>query len=162
AIASGPGHGTLTSFNAATGAFTYKPNTNFHGTDSFTFTASDGINTSTAATVIITVVANQSNIGLYDPRKGTWLLPHSNAHSSGPDIVVQYGSPGMIPVAGDWFGTGITTIGLYNPQTGTWLLRADNNPAPEAPAVIVQYGSPGMNPVVGDWFGTGTTTIGLF
>src|SRR5205085_317889 len=56
AVTGGPSHGVLTSFDPATGAFTYTPNTNYHGPDSFAFTASDGSNTSAAATVSITVV----------------------------------------------------------------------------------------------------------
>ena len=58
AVASSPGHGSLTSFNASTGIFTYTPTTGFYGSDSFTFTATDGTNTSSAATVSISVVDN--------------------------------------------------------------------------------------------------------
>jgi uncharacterized delta-60 repeat protein len=52
---SGPAHGTLT-FNPD-GSFTYVPNPNFNGVDSFTYRASDGQALSTPATVSITVVA---------------------------------------------------------------------------------------------------------
>ena len=40
---------------AADGSFTYTPNANFNGTDSFTYTASDGTAASNVATVTITV-----------------------------------------------------------------------------------------------------------
>jgi len=49
-----PGYGTVTL--AADGSFTYDPVDNFYGTDSFTYTASDGTLTDTA-TVTITVEA---------------------------------------------------------------------------------------------------------
>ena len=52
-IQSQPGHGTLSA--NADGTFTYTPDANYHGADSFSFTASDGTVTSTAATVSITV-----------------------------------------------------------------------------------------------------------
>ena len=52
---SGPAHGTLTVFNTATGAFTYTPNRNYNGPDSFTFKANDGAVDSNTATVRITV-----------------------------------------------------------------------------------------------------------
>ena len=39
------------------GTYTYTPNLNFNGTDSFTFTASDGTIVSNAATVTLTVTA---------------------------------------------------------------------------------------------------------
>jgi VCBS repeat-containing protein len=53
AVVSGPAHGTLT-LNA-NGTFSYTPNANFYGTDSFTYAASDGALTSNVATVTITV-----------------------------------------------------------------------------------------------------------
>ncbi|CUS37543.1 hypothetical protein COMA1_40108 [Candidatus Nitrospira nitrosa] len=52
---SGPTNGTLT-LNS-NGTFTYRPNTGFVGTDSFTYRASDGTATSNLATVTITVTA---------------------------------------------------------------------------------------------------------
>ena len=51
-------HGTLTFVNS-TGAFTYTPQLNFNGNDSFTFTAKDGLLTSAIAT--ITFVVNSVN-----------------------------------------------------------------------------------------------------
>lgn len=49
----GPSNGTLT-LNA-NGSFTYTPNTDFNGTDTFTYHANDGTNDSNVATVTITV-----------------------------------------------------------------------------------------------------------
>lgn len=43
-----PTLGTVTSFNTATGAFTYQPNTGVKGLDQFTFSVSDGTSTDTA------------------------------------------------------------------------------------------------------------------
>ena len=51
----GPVHGTLTSFNGATGAFTYTPATNYFGSDSFKFHAVDGAVSSNQASESITV-----------------------------------------------------------------------------------------------------------
>ncbi len=54
AVSTQPAHGALT----GTGAnLTYAPAANFHGSDSFTFTASDATHVSTAATVSITVTS---------------------------------------------------------------------------------------------------------
>ncbi len=52
-LVSQPGNGTLT-FNAD-GSFTYTPNANFHGQDSFSYKANDGRTDSPVATVTITV-----------------------------------------------------------------------------------------------------------
>ncbi len=55
----GPSHGTLNL--AANGSFTYTPNANFHGTDSFAYHANDGSANSNIATVAIRVLsANDS------------------------------------------------------------------------------------------------------
>ncbi len=43
------------------GSFTYTPNANFHGTDSFTYKANDGVSNSNIATVVITVNQINSN-----------------------------------------------------------------------------------------------------
>ena len=63
-IVSQPQHGTLSNFNAATGALTYAPAGNFAGTDSFTYrvhdnggTANGGQDTSALATFAISVAA---------------------------------------------------------------------------------------------------------
>lgn len=55
AVVALPSHGTLSL--AADGSFVYTPTANYFGPDSFTYTASDGVNTSAAATVTITVAA---------------------------------------------------------------------------------------------------------
>ena len=52
-VVSGPANGNL-ALNAD-GSFTYTPNTNFFGTDAFTYAANDGRGVSTPATVSITV-----------------------------------------------------------------------------------------------------------
>lgn len=53
-IASGPGHALSFLLNAD-GSFTYTPETNFFGDDSFTYYAYDGLGTSNVATVTITI-----------------------------------------------------------------------------------------------------------
>jgi hypothetical protein len=52
-----PSHGTVSLDDVTTGAFTYTPDADFNGTDSFTFEASDGQFSSEVATVSITITA---------------------------------------------------------------------------------------------------------
>jgi hypothetical protein len=52
-----PTRGTVEITNTATGAYTYTPNANANGADSFTFKANDGVVDSNVATVSITVNA---------------------------------------------------------------------------------------------------------
>jgi subtilase family serine protease len=54
-IVSQPSHGSVTITNSATGAFTYTPNNNYTGSDSFTFKANDGQADSNTATESVTV-----------------------------------------------------------------------------------------------------------
>ena len=52
---------------ASDGSFTYDPNTNFNGVDSFTYNATDGTNLSNTATVTITVKpVNDAPVALDD------------------------------------------------------------------------------------------------
>ena len=55
-ILSESSHGNLTNFNQTTGIVTYTPVTNFTGTDSFTFKASDGLSESRNGTIEIQVI----------------------------------------------------------------------------------------------------------
>ena len=64
ALGTGPSHGTLSGFDSATGEVTYKPDQDYNGPDSFTFTVTDDdtagepvYRTSAEATVSITVAA---------------------------------------------------------------------------------------------------------
>ncbi|BAU44230.1 Ig-like domain-containing protein [Leptolyngbya sp. O-77] len=54
-IVNQPANGTVTITNAATGAYTFTPNLNFNGSDSFTFRVNDSVNDSGTATITITV-----------------------------------------------------------------------------------------------------------
>ncbi len=64
-LVSAPAHGSLT-LNAD-GSFTYTPIGNFHGTDTFTYVASDGTADSAVAAVTITVLSeNDPPVAAYD------------------------------------------------------------------------------------------------
>ena len=54
-LKSSPSHGSLSSFNEDTGSVVYNPDSGYTGSDSFTFTASDGTSTSNTGKVSITV-----------------------------------------------------------------------------------------------------------
>ncbi|NEU06730.1 tandem-95 repeat protein, partial [Flavihumibacter sp. R14] len=71
-----PANGTLV-FNAD-GSFTYTPNANFNGTDSFTYKVSDGSLESNIATVTITVTpVNDAPVALNDAYTTTEETPVS-------------------------------------------------------------------------------------
>ena len=57
AITQNPTKGTISNFNAATGAYTYTPNANTSGVDTIGYTVSDGTTTTAPATITFTVSA---------------------------------------------------------------------------------------------------------
>jgi hypothetical protein len=78
-LVTGPTHGTLAL--AATGGFTYTPNANYNGLDSFTYRASDGLAMSGIATVSLNVAPAKASIsgtafhdldqdGVFEPGRG--------------------------------------------------------------------------------------------
>jgi VCBS repeat-containing protein len=74
-LQSGPGSGSLT-LNS-NGSFTYTPNADFNGTDSFTYFANDGTaNSNLAATVTITVNQVPDPPTAVDQQSGS----HGNHH----------------------------------------------------------------------------------
>ncbi len=56
-VVTAPAHGSVSVTNASTGAFRYTPTSNYSGSDSFTFRASDGQAQSNTATESITITA---------------------------------------------------------------------------------------------------------
>ena len=64
-LVSGPAHGTLT-LNA-NGSFTYTPDTDYVGSDSFTYQANDGTTSGNIATVTISILAEAPKTYIYLP-----------------------------------------------------------------------------------------------
>ncbi len=71
-------HGTISGFNASTGALTYTPNAGYSGGDSFQFTVSNGTNTGSPATVTLSVshlsATISGNVGIAWGTSGTTTL----------------------------------------------------------------------------------------
>ncbi len=100
-VGQGPAHGTLSGFNAATGAVTYTPSTDYHGSDSFVLQVSDGL-ASAAVTVNVTVASvNDAPVASAAPA------------TTDEDVAVT-----VIPTAGDVDGDALT-----------WSLDASAAPA---------------------------------
>ena len=117
----------------------------------------------------------RDTVGLYDPATSTFYLRNSNS-LQGPndhayaDIVFTYGPAhsGMLPVAGDWDGSGKDGIGLYSEASSTFYLREStklqgSNDKGYADATL-NYGAPhiGLVPIAGDWNSDGKDGIGLY
>lgn len=86
----------------------------------------------------------------------TWYLRQIEGPGD-PDLVVEYGRAGDIPVIGDWNGNGVHTIGVV--RGNRWLLKNENSPG--SADYDFTFGQAGDIPVVGDWDGSGRTRIGM-
>ena len=134
ALASQPTNGTLSNFNAATGAVTYTPNAGYAGPDSFTFTDSNGTNRSRVATVGISVSPAPTN------NTPTTVAPPVVAFD--PDVTAHGSTVTMTGVVSA--AAGVSSLELYegNPDDpnrvdlgsatvnadGTWSFNYDNGP----------------------------------
>ncbi|MDX1947811.1 MAG: Ig-like domain-containing protein, partial [Pirellulaceae bacterium] len=113
-LLAGPSHGTLSL--AADGTFTYLPNPNFSGQDAFTYVASDGIATSAAAVVTISVAPiNDAPVGQAD------------AYEIAEDGTLVVSAAGVLANDSDVEGTALEALLLASPGHGTVTLLVDGS-----------------------------------
>lgn len=154
-------------FNPAQAAFLFDANGNFlwdgSSTDRY-FT----LGSSSAIPVVGDWNGNgRQKVGVFDPATATWFLDMNGNgvwDGSGIDRIMQWGSPGDVPVVGDWNGSGTTKIGVFSPGTALWLLDYNGNFVWDGAGIdrYFSWGSPNDKPAVGDWNGSGTTKVGVF
>jgi VCBS repeat-containing protein len=113
-IASLPANGWL--ILNLNGGFTYTPNTNFSGVDSFTYRASDGSITSQVATVTITVV------GANDPP-----VARDDHYTTPEDTSLVVVAPGVLANDSDPDGNILSTLLPTTPIHGTLVLNVDGD-----------------------------------
>jgi VCBS repeat-containing protein len=115
ALATQAGHGTATV--SANGSFTYAANTGYTGTDSFTYLLSDGIDSSAAATVTLTVKATNTAPTATADAYGT---PHDQA------LTVDAVS-GVLANDSDADGDPLQALLVSGPAHGTLALGPDGS-----------------------------------
>ncbi len=113
-LVSGPSNGVLT-FNVD-GSFSYVPNPNFNGTDSFTYKASDGSLDSSTAAVTIDVV------GADDPP-----FANPDAYSLIEDVPFIAPLPGVLGNDGDADSPSLTAVLVGGPANGTLTFNSDGS-----------------------------------
>jgi predicted extracellular nuclease len=136
AQATGPLHGSV-NIIPATGAFTYTPAADYHGPDSFTFTASDG-ELSGTGTVTITVtpvndapVANDQSLSTNEDAPLTGTL--SAADADGDALTYAQGTA---PAHGSLSITAATGAFIYTPALDHFGPTASPSPSATAPPAI--------------------------
>jgi VCBS repeat-containing protein len=111
---SDPANGTVTV--NADGSYTYTPNANFNGGDSFTYKANDGSADSNVATVNITVTAvNDAPVAVDD------------AYTTAFDTPITVGAPGVLANDTDAEGSTLTAGSASDPAGGSVTLSADGS-----------------------------------
>jgi len=124
--ASDPDNGELT-FNT-NGSFTYSPNTDFTGTDTFAYTANDGTTDSDPATVTITVTSTPNQRPTLDPianqrlDEGQTLEVPLNATDPDGDTITLSGVslPAFATLQDNGDGTGKLILAPQNGHNGTY------------------------------------------
>ncbi|MFQ3631242.1 MAG: Ig-like domain-containing protein, partial [Roseiflexus sp.] len=112
-LTGGPLSGTLT-FNSD-GSFVYDPNEGFAGTDTFTYTASDGRLSAPPTVVTIRVTPNQPPVA----QPGAWTTPKRQA--------LTVSAPGVLTGAADPDGDTLTAVLVSPPSNGSLTLNPDGS-----------------------------------
>ena len=80
----------------------------------------------------------------------SWIVDSSGLGYWQPsDTVYSFGSPGDIPVVGQWNGQGTVRIGVF--RSGQWYLDLNGNGRFDSGDEMCFFGLPGDKPVVGFW-----------
>ncbi len=153
AVVDEPSHGILALGPA--GSFTYRHNGGPSTSDSFTYVANDGRVDSTPAIVGINVVSGVT-VGLVNTATGQWHL----RDEGGAVRVFYFGTPGDIPIIGDWDCDGDDTPGLYRQSDGFVYLRNTNDTG--IGTIRFFLGIPGDIPLAGDFDGDGCDTVSVY
>ena len=113
-LVSGVSHGILV-LNSD-GSFSYTPNANYFGSDSFTYQANDGLNDSNIATVNITV----------NPINDAPVAVGEN-YSTNEDVTLNVPTLGVLGNDSDIEGDALTAILVSDVSNGTLTLNADGS-----------------------------------
>jgi VCBS repeat-containing protein len=113
-LVSGPSHGTLSL--DADGSLTYSPDTNFNGSDSFTYRASDGSLTSDSAKVTLTVTAGNDAPTAAD-----------DAYTTSEDTTLTVNAPGVLGDDSDPDHDPLSAVLVSGPSHGTLTLNANGS-----------------------------------
>lgn len=102
---------------SADGSFSYAPNANYFGSDSFTYTVSDGTRTSLPATVSLTITAvNDAPVAQGD----------NYTYFAGTVLSINT-ARGLLANDSDIEGAALTTIKLTDPVSGALVLNSDGS-----------------------------------
>ncbi len=91
-----------------------------------------------------------------------WFMSLSN-FDFGFGLFVRWGSPGDIPVPGDYDGNGKSDIAIFRPTTGLWgVIPSNAQNAIDVARIGVQWGTAGDIPQAADYDGDLKTDYAVF
>ncbi|MBT8249106.1 MAG: PQQ-dependent sugar dehydrogenase [Acidimicrobiia bacterium] len=97
-----------------------------------------------------------SDVALFDQATGRWHLRYRDGSTNS----FYYGTPGDVPLLGDWDCDGTATVAMYRPTSGFVYLRNSNQ---EGVADLeFFYGLASDIPLAGDWDGDGCDTVAIY
>ena len=140
ALKAPPANGTLT-LNG-NGDFSYTPNLNFVGTDSFTYVANDGVADSNVATVTITVIDRVAITSAeYRIRQGRWNVQGTVSRPASTITLYMdsvspanlIGTANVDPISGAWNYNNTT---VAQPPAGTTVIAVSSGGGVSAPRVV--------------------------
>jgi uncharacterized repeat protein (TIGR01451 family) len=140
-----PSHGTVGM--SANGSFTYTPAANYNGSDSFTYTISDGLLTSTATVNLTITPVNDPPVAVDD------------SYSTGKNVALTVVAPGVLANDIDVDGNPLTVISSTVPSHGTVTANADGS-FTYTPALNYS-GSDSFTYTISDGALTATATVNL-
>lgn len=113
-LVAGPANGTLT-LNA-NGSFSYSPNANYAGSDSFTYKVNDGSLDSNVVTVALSVEAvNDAPVAV------------ANSYSVDEGTTLTVNAPGLLGDDSDVEGSALSAVLVTGPANGTLTLNANGS-----------------------------------
>ena len=114
AVVDGPSHGSLTL--SSDGSFTFTPDANYNGSDSFTYKANDGQADSNVATVSLSVISvNDAPVASDD------------SYSTDEDTPLTISEPGVLANDSDVEGDSLASGTIAGPSHGSLSLVADGS-----------------------------------
>lgn len=136
------------------------------GNGSFSFTVEPNAGLARSGSILLANVQIQlsqagagsspSKLGAYTG--GSWFVDRNGNFLFEGGEQLGWGSPGDIPVEGDWNGDGFRDLGVFS--NGNWFIDANGDTAFNPATDQKGWGAAGWIPVTGDWNGDGITDLG--